>query len=333
MRLDADLIFSQTLVFGLAFLIVLLLGPLVIERLRVLKFGQNINTDAPERHRQKQGTPTMGGVLIVLGVALALLFGLLLPTLRPLSPQVVAVALVFFGHALLGFADDWAKIKRGKSLGLMARQKFAGQAVIAGLFVAWLYLTALPDFTTRIIVGPGRFWDLGLWYYPLTFLLMIGLSNAVNLTDGLDGLASGLSVLAALGLSWTVYAGFTQLPLIGDAIAGACLGFLWFNAHPAKVFMGDTGSLALGAALAAMGIVGKQEIVLLVLCVMFLIEIGSVMIQVPYFKMTGGKRVFRMTPIHHHFELLGVAETQVVARFWIGGVLALGLGLALAGWL
>ena len=161
----------------------------------------------------------------------------------------------------------------------------------------------------------------------------------MNLTDGLDGLAGGLSILTALGLAWTVYqmGDLATLPLFGYALAGACLGFLWFNAHPAKVFMGDTGSLALGSSFAAMGIMGKQEVLLLVFCAVFLMEMFSVMIQVAFFKATGGKtgggrRVFRMTPIHHHFELGGWAETQVVARFWILGVLALILGLWCANW-
>ncbi len=330
MRLDAGLLLPQAFAFLVAFLAALLLGPPVIEGLRVLKFGQNINYDAPARHLQKQGTPTMGGVLMVLGVLITLGTGLLFShTLRPLSPQLVAVVLVFLAHAVLGFTDDYLKIKGGKSLGLKARAKLVGQFLIAGLFVGWLALTATPGFTTTIRVWHNSAVDLGAWYYVLAFLLMVGLSNAVNLTDGLDGLAGGLAILAALGLSWTVYPGFPQVPLFGCALAGSCLGFLWFNAHPAKVFMGDTGSLALGASLAAIGLIGKQELALLVFSIPFLVEIGSVMIQVPYFKLTGGKRVFKMTPIHHHFELSGVAETQVVLRFWIGGVLALALGLLL----
>jgi phospho-N-acetylmuramoyl-pentapeptide-transferase len=331
MSLIPSIILPQAFAFLLSFLAALLLGPPVIEGLRVLKFGQNINFDAPARHLQKQGTPTMGGVLMVLGVAITLLAGLLFShTLRPLSPQLIAVVLVFLAHALLGFTDDYLKIKGGKSLGLKARWKLIGQVLIAGLFVGWLALTATPGLTTTVRLWHGVTWDLGIAYYGLAFLLMVGLSNAVNLTDGLDGLAGGLAILAALGLSWTVYPGFPQVPLFGDALAGACLGFLWFNAHPAKVFMGDTGSLAIGASLAAMGLVGKQELALLVFSAMFLVEMFSVLIQVGYFKATGGKRVFKMTPIHHHFELSGVAETQVVARFCVGGVLSLVLGLLLS---
>ena len=321
--------------FGCAFLFALLLGPRVITFLRVLKFGQNINEYAPEGHQKKQGTPSMGGLLLVGSLLGALALGaLFVPALRPLSPQLIAVVLVFVGHAALGFADDFLKARRGKSLGLLARQKLAGQVIIGLLFVGWLYLTAQPDFTTQVWFWRTQHLDLGYFYYPLALLLMIGMSNAANLTDGLDGLAGGLAIFTYLGLALTGVGNFPQLPLLGFTLAGACLGFLWYNAHPAKVFMGDTGSLALGSSFAALAILGKQEVLLLVFALVFLMEIGSVMIQVSVFQATGGKpdgrRVFKMTPIHHHFELSGWAETQVVARFWILGILALLLGLLLA---
>lgn len=326
----------------LAFFAVLVLGPKTIDYLRVLKFGQNVNEDAPDRHKQKQGTPTMGGVLLVAAVLLALAIGALAsPALRPLDPQLLAVLLVFVSHAGLGFLDDFLKARRGKSLGLKARQKLAGQVVIALAFVMWLYLTAQPNFTTQVWFWRDQHLDLGYFYYPLVFVLMIGLSNAANLTDGLDGLAGGLAIFTLLGLSLTVHPNHPQLPLFGFTLAGACLGFLWYNAHPAKVFMGDTGSLALGSSFAALGIIGKQEVLMLVFCAVFLMEMFSVLIQVGVVRATGGKmrgrRVFKMTPIHHHFELSGWAETQVVARFWIFGLLALILGLllapALSGWM
>ena len=328
--------------FLAAFFSVLVLGPKTIEYLRVLKFGQNVNEDAPDRHKQKQGTPTMGGVLLVLGVLLALLLGLCVsPQMRPLSPQLVAVVLVFVAHAGLGFLDDFLKARRGKSLGLKARQKLAGQIVIALAFVLWLYATAQSNFTTQVWFWRDQHLDFGYFYYPIVFVLMIGLSNAANLTDGLDGLAGGLAIFALLGLALTMTPNFVQLPLFACTLAGACLGFLWYNAHPAKVFMGDTGSLALGSSFAALGIIGKQEVLMLVFCAVFLMEMFSVLIQVGVVRATGGKakgrRVFKMTPIHHHFELSGWAETQVVARFWIFGILALILGLllapALSGWM
>ena len=321
--------------FLIAFGITLLLGPRTIEFLRVLKFGQNINMDAPERHRQKQGTPTMGGLLLVLSLLATLGIGILaVPALRPPSAPLVAVVLVFVAHAGLGFWDDFLKARRGKSLGLKARQKLAGQVVIALLFVGWLWSTAQGDFTTQVWFWRGQHVDLGWFYYPLVFLLMIGLSNAANLTDGLDGLAGGLAIFAYLGLALTAHLNFPQVTLFGFAMAGACLGFLWYNAHPAQVFMGDTGSLALGSSFAAMGVIGKQEVLLLVFAAVFLMEMFSVMLQVSVFKATGGRpngrRIFKMTPIHHHFELSGWAETQVVARFWILGILALILGLLVA---
>jgi phospho-N-acetylmuramoyl-pentapeptide-transferase len=321
--------------FLTAFLIAVLLGPRVISYLRVLKFGQNINEHLSAEHQQKQGTPTMGGVLIVVSLLLTLALGVLVThTLRPVSPQLIAVVLVFVAHAALGFLDDFLKARRGKSLGLLARQKLAGQVVIALLFVGWLALTAQPEFTTQVWFGGQVHLDFGYAYYPLAFFLLIGMSNAANLTDGLDGLAGGLSIFTLLGLALTTHPNFSQLPVFGFALAGACLGFLWFNAHPAKVFMGDTGSLALGSSFAAMALIGNQEVLLLLFAIVFLMETASVMIQVSVFKATGGKpngrRVFKMAPLHHHFELLGWAETQVVARFWILGILALVLGLVLA---
>ena len=320
--------------FLAAFLIAVLLGPRTIDFLRVLKFGQNINEYVPG-HQAKQGTPTMGGLLIVLSLLLTLCLGLaFVPSLRPVSPQLVAVVLVFVAHAALGFLDDFLKARRGKSLGLLARQKLAGQVVIALIFVGWLYLTSQPNFTTQVWLWHDAHTDFGDAYYVLAFFLLIGMSNAANLTDGLDGLAGGLSIFTLLGLALTTHPNFAQLPPFGFALAGSCLGFLWYNAHPAKVFMGDTGSLALGSSFAAMALIGKQEVLLLLFAVVFLLETVSVMIQVAVFKATGGKpngrRVFKMTPIHHHFELIGWKETQVVARFWILGILALVLGLLLA---
>lgn len=317
--------------FLVAFLVAVLAGPAVIHWLRVLKFGQNINEHAPESHKQKQGTPSMGGVLLLLALLVALVLGLLFaPGLRPLSGGLIAVVLVFAAHAGLGFTDDFLKARRGKSLGLLARQKLAGQVVIGLAFVIWLALTGSPESTTQVFFWGTHYIDLGFAYYPLALLLMIGMSNAANLADGLDGLAGGLSIFTLLGLGLTTHLNWPQLPPLAFTLAGACLGFLWYNAHPAKVFMGDTGSLALGSSFAALAILGKQEVLLLLFAIVFLMEVGSVSLQVPYFKITGGKRIFRSTPIHHHFELLGWKETQVVARFWILGILALVLGLWLA---
>lgn len=322
--------------FLVAFCTALVLGPRVIAALHRLKFGQNINEDAPEGHRKKQGTPTMGGVLLVSSLLVTLTVGCFVaPALRPISGPLAAVVLVFLAHAALGFADDYRKIKSGRSLGLKAREKLAGQVVIALSFVGWLYFSSQPNFTTQVWFWHDQHTDLGWFYYALAFFLMIGLSNSANLTDGLDGLAGGLSIFTLLGLSLTMIGYYPELVVFGFALAGSCLGFLWFNAHPAKVFMGDTGSLALGSSFAAMAIIGKQEVLVLLYAIVFILETVSVLIQVSVFQSTGGKlnggrRVFLMTPIHHHFERLGWAETLVVARFWIFGILALVLGLLLA---
>jgi phospho-N-acetylmuramoyl-pentapeptide-transferase len=230
--------------------------------------------------------------------------------------------------------------RRGRSLGLKARHKLLGQFLIAGAFAFWLWTSSRPNITTDIWLSSTLHFALGPFYYVLAMIWVIGFSNAANLADGLDGLAGGLSALTALGLAWTVGSvglGFEHLHLFGYAVAGACLGFLCYNAHPARVFMGDTGSLAIGAGFAAMAIVGKQEILLLIIGAVFMAEMLSVVIQVGVFKATGGKgkgrRVFKMAPLHHHFELTGWPETLVVARFLIAGALALALGLLCAPYL
>ena len=345
----------MTIETGIAFLAALIAaliaGPFVIERMRVLKFGQNINQYV-EGHAKKQGTPTMGGLIIGIGVIAGLIGSTIAGVLLDSFPSrfgrggeeragvglpaaggpMVAVALVFVGNLGLGFLDDYLSIKRGKNLGLKAREKLLGQFVIAGLFVVWLYLTQQAGMTTVISFGPGHLVDLHWGYYVIALLLIMGMSNATNLTDGLDGLLGGTTLFASAGICLTVYSigVHQQLHWFAFSLIGGCLGFLWYNAHPAKIFMGDTGSLAIGASLAAMAIAGKQELLLLVFCIVFLIEMASVMIQVSYFKLTKGKRVFKMTPIHHHFELAGVAETAVVQRFYIVGIIALVIGLMLA---
>jgi phospho-N-acetylmuramoyl-pentapeptide-transferase len=342
-----DQITTWAVAFFAAFGAVIAVGSAAIRYLHRVKFGQNINADAPDRHATKQGTPTMGGILIVFGVLVGLAVVWLfkwsnldtssIPA-ESLDP-LIAVLLVFLGHALLGFIDDYMSIKRGRSLGLKARYKMLGQAVIAGLFVLWLSIVSKSNGDITVILIAQRHIYLGVSYYILACLWIIGMSNATNFTDGLDGLLGGTAILATVALTLTI-ASIDRtitgqgLGWFGCALIGACLGFLWYNAHPAKVFMGDTGSLPIGAALAAMAIVSKHEILVLVFGVVFIIEMVSVMIQVTVFKATGGKpngrRVFKMTPIHHHFELSGVPETTIVTRFWIVGVLALAVGLFLA---
>lgn len=299
---------------GLAFLVALVLGPLVIPVLRRLKFGQSIRQEGPERHYAKAGTPTMGGIII--------LAALIVPTLIYASKSVeVWLALfVTIGHGLVGFLDDFIKVVLKRSLGLKARQKLMGQIImaVALAYIASVYMHRGTDLWIPLL---SINFDLGPLYYVLIFLVLVGTTNAVNLTDGLDGLAAGTTTVAAV-----VYAiiclsfGKFELAIFCVALAGATLGFLRFNAHPAKIFMGDTGSLALGGALAAVAVMTKTELLLVLVGGVFVIEALSVIIQVASFKATG-KRVFLMSPIHHHFELSGWAETKVVIAFWLAGVI------------
>lgn len=296
--------------FGVSLALVLGLGPPTLRFLAEVKAGQKISTDAPKRHLEKQGTPTMGGLLILAGAVAGAGF------LTDARGWVVLGAILGFG--LLGFLDDLLSLRRGKNLGLKARHKLLGQVVL-GCGFAWLWAVVSG-------IRPGA---EGALQVLLSAFLAVVMSNAVNLTDGLDGLAGGLSLIAYSAVG--VFAGSTSLAPVLFAVAGSCAGFLWYNRHPARVFMGDTGSLALGAGL-AFGVMGTPAPLpgrvglLLVVGVVFLAELMSVVIQVISFQ-TRGKRVFRMTPIHHHFELLGWTETQIVTRFWLAG--ALGGGAAL----
>lgn len=346
-----------------ALLTALLLGAPLIKMLSRIKFGQNINEDAPESHQKKQGTPSSGGILIVaavtVGMVVSCLITLLWHRFGPPDFGFTPVYLVFLAHAGTGFLDDTLKARRGKSLGLKAREKVALQVIIAVAFAAWLASAFPGPARTSIAIWPHVQIDLGPIYFVFVVLFMIGMSNASNLTDGLDGLATGLSVTEAMAIGVTLllvlhnqlvqsYNGYETLmtdvaahslgaTLFCSALVGSCLGFLWFNAHPARVFMGDTGSLALGSAFAALAILNKIELPVLIISLVFLAEMASVVIQVGVFKATGGKpsghRVFRMAPLHHHFELAGWPETQVVTRFCIVGVVAAVLGVTYASFL
>ncbi|MGH7352494.1 MAG: phospho-N-acetylmuramoyl-pentapeptide-transferase [Candidatus Methylomirabilales bacterium] len=310
-------------------LLSLVLGPYIIERLRALHIGQQIREDGPRTHLGKAGTPTMGGVLIVAAV-----IGSTLLWANLTYRFVWVILLGTLGMGAVGFCDDYLKLRRKSSKGLAPRYKFTWQ-IMLGLGVGlYLYLSPVDEFTTRLSI-PFVKWlvpDLEWVYVLLVMLVIVGCSNAVNLTDGLDGLATGPMIMAAGAYTVLAYmAGHgaiarylqviyvresSELTIFGGAVVGASLGFLWFNAYPAQIFMGDTGSLALGTALALLAVLTKHELLLMIIGGVFVIEAISVLLQVFSYKTTG-RRIFRMAPIHHHYELNGVAEPKIIVRFWI----------------
>ncbi|QAU24098.1 phospho-N-acetylmuramoyl-pentapeptide-transferase [Dyella sp. M7H15-1] len=318
----------------------LLFGPALIRKLAALKAGQVVRKDGPQTHLSKAGTPTMGGVMILLSVVVATL---LWADLDNRYVWLVMAVLVCFGA--IGLYDDYRKLVLRDSRGLASRWKYFWQSVF-GLVAAWfLYHTAINPAETALFVPLFKHVEvpLGVFFVVLTYFMIVGFSNAVNLTDGLDGLAIMPTVLVsgALGVFaylagnkvFSEYLGIPAIPGAGElavfcgAMSGAGLGFLWFNTYPAQVFMGDVGALAIGAALAAIAVIVRQEIVLLIMGGVFVMETMSVMLQVASFKMTG-KRIFRMAPIHHHFELKGWPEPRVIVRFWIISVMLVLIGLA-----
>ena len=302
--------------------VVLVMGPIMLPILHRLKFGQSIREEGPKSHQAKSGTPTMGGIMIVLGIVLGTLAA------APLTTEILLALFIMLGHFALGFLDDYIKVVKKRNLGLRAKQKLLGQILIA-LVTMYIGTEKLGLDTSIWLPLVNHEANIGFLYYPLVLLVLVGTSNAVNLTDGLDGLASGTMAIAA-----SVYAvvcimtGHGTLALFCVAVVAACVAFLRFNAHPAKVFMGDTGSLALGGAFAAMGILTHTELLLVIVGFIFVCEALSVIIQVISFQTTG-KRVFRMSPIHHHFELGGWSEWKVVFVFWMVGLLAGVSGLSM----
>ena len=300
--------------------LVLCTGPLLIPELHKLKFGQSIREEGPKSHQAKSGTPTMGGIMIILAIVIATVAA------APLTPAVLLALFITLGHFVLGFLDDYIKVVKKRNLGLKAKQKMLGQILIA--IVTMIVGTRVLGIDTTIWIPIADInLDIGVGYYFLVLFVLVGTSNAVNLTDGLDGLASGTVAIASGAYALVCYmTGHFDLAIFCVAMMMACLAFLRFNAHPAKVFMGDTGSLALGGAIAAVGSLTHTEILLAVIGFVFVCEALSVIIQVISFKTTG-KRVFRMSPIHHHFELGGWKETKVVFVFWMVGLVASVVGL------
>ncbi|AJY76366.1 phospho-N-acetylmuramoyl-pentapeptide-transferase [Paenibacillus beijingensis] len=306
---------------GVSFILAVILGPLFIPLLRRLKFGQQIRSEGPQSHQKKKGTPTMGGIIIML----ALLVAFLKFSDKTGAFWVLLVASMGFG--LVGFLDDYIKIVFKRSLGLTARQKLAGQLLFSVIVCILLYQMG---HSTEINI-PGTRWsfDFGWFYYPFVVIILFGTSNAVNFTDGLDGLLSGTSAVAFGAFTiLAMQATENESAVFSAAMVGAVLGFLVFNAHPAKVFMGDTGSLGIGGGLAAVAILTKTELMLVIVGGVFVMEMLSVILQVGSFKLRG-KRIFRMSPIHHHFELVGWSEWKVVTVFWTAGLVLAVVGLAL----
>lgn len=334
-----------------ALIITILVGPAFIRLLKRIKFGQYVHEDV-KAHLQKNGTPTMGGCLIAFSLVTSVLLWADLT-----NPHVWLILFVYLGFGAVGFMDDYLKILRRNNKGISARMKMLGQLIVSLVALALLYYVRHNIAESREVLAEGEklvkftqlavpFFknavpDLGWFYLPFAMVVLVGASNGVNLTDGLDGLAIGPTVVAGICFAVFIYAAgnvniskYLQIPYvpgIGEvtvfcgALVGAGLGFLWYNAYPAQVFMGDVGSLALGGSLGFLAVLCKQELTLLVVGGLFVVESLSVILQVGYFKLSGGKRIFRMAPLHHHFEMKGIPESKIIIRFWITSIL---LGLA-----
>lgn len=330
---------------------------LAIKALVAKGYGQLIRDDGPTSHHTKRGTPTMGGLVIMFSVVIGYFMAMLLTQTRP-SASALLLLFLFCGLGIIGFLDDWIKISKQRSLGLRSKAKFVGQTVVALVFAVLALRFADENGRTPISRGISFIRDIAGWELPavvivIWVLVMIaGTSNAVNLTDGLDGLAAGASVMVFGAYiliniwqskqSCEAFPGATcyevrdplDLAVVASALTGACFGFLWWNASPAKIFMGDTGALSLGGAIAGFAIMTRTELLLVILGGLFVAVTASVILQVGWFKLSGGKRIFRMAPLQHHFELLGWAEITIVIRFWIisGVCVAGGLGVFYAEW-
>ncbi len=299
----------------IAFAISAMLCPIVIPFLHKLKFGQQVRSDGPQAHLKKQGTPTMGGLVILTSIIITSLF-----YIRN-YPKIIPVLFVTVGFGIIGFLDDYIKIVMKRSEGLNPKQKLAGQIIITGVFV--YYLIHSGDMGTKELIPftggfkDGFFLDLGILFVPFVFCVVLGTDNGVNFTDGLDGLCTSVTILVATFLTIVALGENSGISPITGAVVGSLLGFLLFNVYPARVFMGDTGSLALGGFVASSALMMQMPFFIPVVGLIYQVEVLSVIMQVGYFKMTGGKRIFKMAPIHHHFELCGWSETRVVAVFSI----------------
>ena len=303
----------------ISFLICVILSPIIIPILKKIKLGQYIREDGVKSHLSKAGTPTMGGIIILISATIASLFFI------KNNPDLIAILLVTIGYGLIGFADDFIKVVKKRSLGLRAWQKIVFQLIITGAFI--YYVLEVKQMTTDILIPftNGYYLDLGWLFIPFCLFVILGTVNGVNLTDGLDGLATGVTILVTTFFAAIAYSLFPDIMPIACTIIGALLGFLLFNSHPAKIFMGDTGSLALGGFLSSLAIIMKMPIFVAIVGIIYVCECLSVMIQVTSFKLFK-KRVFKMAPLHHHFELCEWKETKVVAVFYVVTAIACLIG-------
>ena len=303
--------FDVALPVVISFVISAVLGPIIIPFLRRLKVGQTVREEGPKSHLKKSGTPTRGGILILISIVITSLFYV------KDYPKILPILFMTLGFGLIGFLDDYIKVVLKRSMGLRAWQKMLGQLVVTALFIYYMYEYSGISLTMMIPFMSGKYLDLGFLTIPCMFFVILGTVNGANFTDGLDGLASSVTVIIATFFSVVAIGMGVGVEPITCAVVGALLGFLLFNVYPASVFMGDTGSLALGGFVAATAYVLQMPLFILLVGFIYLIEIISVILQVGYFKLTHGKRIFRMAPIHHHFELGGWSETRVVAVFSI----------------
>ena len=295
----------------ISFVLSVIMGPIVIPMLRKMKMKQTERVEGVESHLQKAGTPTMGGVMILASIVVTSLFYV------KDYPKIIPILFVTLGFGLIGFLDDYLKVVMKRSDGLFPKQKFALQIVITAVFAYYLIHVTHTPLTLLIPFSGGRYWNIGWLAIPLLFIAVIGTVNGVNFTDGLDGLASSVTVLVATFFTVVAVGTKSGIEPVTCAVVGALMGFLLFNVYPASVFMGDTGSLALGGFVASTAYMLQMPIFIIIVGMIYLIEVASVMIQVTYFKKTGGKRIFKMAPIHHHLELCGWSETRIVAVFSI----------------
>ena len=309
------MIHETILAIIIAFAISALLCPIIIPFLHKLKFGQQVRDDGPESHLKKQGTPTMGGLIILSSIIITSVFYI------PSYPKIIPILFVTVGFGIIGFLDDYIKIVMKRSEGLNPKQKLLGQIVITGIFA--YYLMTSGEVGTEMLIPftggfeNGYFLDLGWLFVPALFFIVLGTDNGVNFTDGLDGLCTSVTILVATFFTVVALGEESGISPITGAVVGSLLGFLLFNVYPARVFMGDTGSLALGGFVASSAYMMQMPVFIAIVGLIYLVEVLSVIIQVTYFKKTGGKRIFKMAPIHHHFELCGWSETRVVAVFSI----------------